>query len=443
MPTSAPLSRVLVIPYPRAALTAFTLVYAGTALGAYSLGPIPLQWLTQFFLLGVVALMALQNRLLTVPGSGFLALFVAWAALVTLANALLFDYSRLLPELSTSPYWLFIGLRFLSIFAFAAAAALVYWLLSHGFRDDVIARIAWIGAITAAFAIYIYFAQINGWWEPTRTRMGTAGQAQTTEFVYAFHRAQGTFREPSHLAEWLVLPFFTSFMYRGSFAWLPRLAIGCSLLLTGSLTGLVGITAGMLFALFLTNPFRGTNLKVLIQFCLAAAVGLFLFNIIALVRDPASSGLLGILFERIEPILEGGGMSASNRGYIWDYIAQQQIPLFGSGLGNANLRFTQYNGSSTVTSLLSLYFTYAFSVGLPALILLLAMLARPALRIVRRAGTMERDTIMILAAFAAWMVMFAVHAEELGLLFGIVFGLLTHEAWHPGRAVEQADAAAG
>ncbi|HYR07969.1 MAG TPA: hypothetical protein VEQ60_09380, partial [Longimicrobium sp.] len=151
-----PLERIGVMSYPRAALAAFTAVYFGTSLGAYALGPIPFQWLTRFGLLAVAAVLLLAGRYPRVPGMGVLVAIMAWASVVTAANLAAYDFPRLMPPLASSPYFVYMTLRYLELLAFAAGAALVYYLLMHGYRDALVRRVVWIGSLAAAAAVYIY-----------------------------------------------------------------------------------------------------------------------------------------------------------------------------------------------------------------------------------------------------------------------------------------------
>jgi hypothetical protein len=436
-----PLERIGVMPWDRAGVLAFTAVFAGTALGAYSLGPIPIQWLTQFGLLGVAGCLLLANRLPRFPGLGLLAVLTGWAAVVTLGNLMLRDYPVLMPPQATAPYPVYMALRFLNLLAFAAAVGLTFWLLRLGHRETLVRRVVWIGTLAALAGVYIYFAQVQGWWEPGRSRTGTDGGEQTTLFAYAFHRAMGTFREPSHFAEWLVLPFFLSFAHRGRGKHLHTGAMAAALLLTGSLTGILAIVGGLTGALALGNPFRGGRLKVPLRLAVAAGVGLVLFNAVAVGNSAGETAdLFKVLTTRIEPILEGG-LGQSNRYYVYDYVASQPIPLLGSGLGHAQMHFSLAHGATVITSFLSLYLNTLFSLGVPGLAMLLLLLGFPVVGLARQRRYGTRPELMpLMAAYLGWLVMFVVHSEELSLVFGVLFALMVWEGTAQARAAEDAAA---
>jgi hypothetical protein len=437
-----PLERLGAARLDRAGLTAFRLVFAGTALGAYALGPLPVQWLTQFFLLGVVGLLLLDRRLQPMPGIPLLLAFVGWAAVVTLARLLFFPYPLWMPPLASSPYPVYLTLRFMGLFTFGAAAWLVFWLLRAGYQQAVVRCVVWTGTVAALAAVYIYFAQLNGWWEPGRSRMGTGGGAQATEFAYMFHRAMGTFREPSHLAEWLVLPLFASFAWRGRGRNVHTGVMSVAMLLTGSLTGLAGMFAGLAGALVLANPFRPAAMKMTLRLGLALGLALVVFGTLAVGNRENAADLLAVVSDRIGPILEGG-MGQSNRDYTFEYAASRPIPFVGEGLGNANIRFSNSINSDLIASLLSLYFNVLFSTGVIGLAMVLAMLALPVIRLARqRRYRTDPALVPLMAAYLGWLAMYTIHSEELTLVFGVLFGWMTWEAaGRPGVARETGSAA--
>lgn len=422
-----PLERIGVVTYPRAALAAFTAMYVGTSLGAYAFGPLPFQWLTQFGLLGVVAVLVLAKRMPKVPDLWVMVPIFAWAAVVTLGNIVAYDYARVMPPLASSPYPVYLVLRFLAILTFAAAVALVYYLLQHGYRDAMVTRVVWIGSVAALAAVYIYFAQVNGWWEPGRSRMGTGGHHQATKFAYAFHRAMGTFREPSQLAEWLVLPFFLSFGYRGRWKAAHMLSMSAALLLTGSLTGIIAVAGGLGAALLLGNPLSRRRLRVPLRLAAVAFAGMLVFNAVAVSNRTSAADLIAVVSGRLGPMLEGG-VGESNRGYVYEYAADQPIPLVGAGLGHPQLVFAAWNNTQIVSSFLSVYLNYWFALGIPGVVMLAMLLLAPAVRLARNPRYRgDPDLMLLMAAYLGWLLMFAVHSEELTVVFGIVFGMVVWE----------------
>ena len=135
-------------------------------------------------------------------------LFFLWAMLVTAASTVSHDYASFMPLGATTPYPVFILLRFFTLLSFVASVYVALWLLQQGCREHVIKAVVTIGCFISVAALYIYAAQIYGLPELPRNRLGTAGGLQAIRFTYDFHRAIGTFREPSLLAAWLIVPLF-------------------------------------------------------------------------------------------------------------------------------------------------------------------------------------------------------------------------------------------
>ena len=92
---------------------------------------IPFAWIASIPLVYVPWLIARNNRLLLVPGMGTLGLFTVWAAMVTFVQSQTYDYASLMPPLATTSYPVFLGLRFINLFAVAAQLYLTYYLLCN------------------------------------------------------------------------------------------------------------------------------------------------------------------------------------------------------------------------------------------------------------------------------------------------------------------------
>jgi hypothetical protein len=424
------LARLTKFKYENVILLVYVLLLLGNALEAYNLGSLPFPWVTQIGLIAVVIHIILTSKLYFVPGSLELFGLFLWLYLVTISNIYLqgSDYARLMPGIATTPYPIFIGLRLLKIVTFIATIYLIFWLLKRGYKKSVIKWSVIVATLIAIVAIYIYIAQLYGFPELPRNRIGTGGRIQRIRFNYAFHRAMGTFREPSLLAEWLVTPFFLSFLYRPKSLNLNTVIISSVLLLTGSLTGILGTVLGFLGALLITNPMKFSNLKVLFRLIIILFIAMGIFSIIAVGYDKGGKNLLQVLTERVTPILFEGGMQSSNRAYIYRYISDNPIPFFGHGLGNTNIRLVQYLNINFMTSFLSLYFNCMYSGGILALILLAFFLFKPLAKVLffkRVQG--KKQFLFILAAYLSCLIMFAVLTEEFSMMFALSFALLVYE----------------
>jgi hypothetical protein len=198
------------------------------------------------------------------------------------------------------------------------------------------------------------------------------------------------------------------------------------------------VLGGLAGAVVLGNPFRAGRLKMVASLALAGVLGLAAFNALVVGRGDNSTNVIQVFSDRIVPILEGG-MGESNSGYVFEYAAEQPVPLVGVGLGNGTLVFTSDTLSPTISSLLSLYINTWFSLGIPGTVLMVLLVGLPALRLARRRRYRTEPELMpLMAAYLGWLLMFTVHSEELTLSFGILFGLMAWEGSRrlPGTAPE-------
>jgi hypothetical protein len=407
---------------PRAVFQLFCVLFAGTSLAAYNVGPVPLPWLAAagFIALGA-ALVLGTNRVRLIPGGGAFFLFLAWTVFVQTLNA--GRFGALLPSGASLPYVPFVLVRYMNLFAFAATLYLTYWLLTEGKGADLIRWIVRIGFVIALVSIYIYIAQQFGLPEPARTRAGTAGAAQVLFFGY--RRALGTFREPSHLAEWLLLPLFLSFAVRGPRARLHSATIGAALLLTVSLGGIASCVGGVMGGLVLSNPLKPRNLRLLVLITLGFALLLFVAQITSV--GISGQSVYSILNVRTLEILEGG-VGSSDRAYIAEFVHSFPPPLLGYGLGNANIFVASKLGIDLVVSFLSLYVNVAYSSGIIGLLLLSFFMIQPIVRnAISDGGRKIRRPVPILMCYVAYLLVFAAGPEELSIAFAIIAAFLLYD----------------
>jgi hypothetical protein len=411
----------------RTALRVYTCSLVGETLQGYALRGVPLPWIAQCATVGFVALLLLEARPVRVPGLAILALLLAWGAIVTLANSIGGEYAPLMPYHGTTPYPVFIALRLISLAAVGTQIYLVYWLLSRGGVEVVVHRTLAVAAVVAGYAIYVYAAQQYGLPVPPRTRLGTSGAEQTGVYTYAFHRAVGTFQEPGDLASWLVLPFFLSFFGRDRVVSVRATLIGTALFLTGSLAAIVGSMAGFAVAIVLVWPLRYLSMTRVVQAGVAVGLAALLFKYVAVANDGGSTDLLGVLADRLRPILSDG-IEVSNRDYVYEYVARTPFPLLGVGLGNANLLLTLTFGSAVTVSFLSVYLATLYSTGYVGLTLLIVFLLVPLRSVVgfrlSQTPTHPAGLVALTAVFVAYIVMMGFRAEEIPMSFGTTYGML-------------------
>ncbi len=413
------------------AILAFSVLLIANALAAYCIINIPLEWLSQVGFIVVIIFLFINRNLYFVLGSKILFSLFFWAIIVTSVNIFFKDYNSLMPSLSTTSYPLFVCLRFIKLLSFIAAIYLTYWLLVKGERHSVIKWTVVIGTVVSIIAIYYYFVRTYGLPALLPNRLSTGGRIPTEfgTYTYVFHRAAGTFREPSHLAEWLVMPFFLSFIYCKKKFNIYAVIIGTTILLTGSMTGIVGGIIGFIAAIIINNVFKLNNLKIFIRVIVLILIVLIIFNVLVISYTAEKINIFKIINNRLSPILFKGEMLQSNREYVYKYISNNPPSLlFGSGLGNANILFSKYLNSNLISSFLSLYLNYLYSTGVLGLIFLCIFLFNPVVKVMlSKKIRQDSQIIFINAPYISYLVMFTVSSEEFIIMFAIIYALMVYE----------------
>lgn len=394
----------------------------GGSLAAYAIAGVPLQWMALVTFALAAILLLLAAGIPSTAGTGDLVALTLYALVVNVAVILTGKQDMQMPALATTSYVSFVSLRFINIICVYLTILYIRTLLEMGKGRAVINITVAVGVAVSLFAIYVYIAQTRGLPEPPRSRIGTNGGEQSVLFTYAFHRALGSFREPAHLAEWLIVPLFLSMLIKSRIKLGVTCLIASAMLLTGSLTGLVSVALGWVGSLVV----RG-SIKYSIKQALGFAVpvlGLALLVFTALVASNSITNVdLGsVIWERLQPILETQSMEKTNRNYIWDYVFDSPPSLLGVGLGNSGLRFGQYLNILPVPSFLSLYFNVAYSTGIIGLFFLVRFLFIPVVSFIKRSTLHPPELV---AAYIAYLIVFAVHSEELSFQFAILWALAT------------------
>lgn len=397
------------------------------ALAAYAIGPVPFPWLAQMLAMYLFLWVGFKSGLRIAPGMVLFVFIFIYAMLVTSYQSIIGDYYRYMPRKATTPYLFYITLRFMTMASFGSLVFVTFWLLVRGYKPKVVRLLTTLCLIFSVAALYIYVAQLYGLPEPPRTRMGTGGGEQSVKFTYAFHRALGTFREPSHLAEWLVLPLFMSFADTGWISYAARGLGVTALFLTGSLTGIGAVLAGMAGGFVFLMPFMSMAVvKSVLRMVLIGALGLSAFSLVVSAKSDKGADLIEVLTKRVKP-LEEKGIGHSNRNYVYNYLAATEIQWFGDGMGNSNLKFTQATGLDATASFLNLFVNIELSLGYIGLSLFILFLVTPFVILFSNRGyKFEADHYMILASFFGWLVVFFAHSEELSFHFAMIYALLIH-----------------
>jgi hypothetical protein len=394
-------------------------------LDAYDIGPIPVEWIAQVATVAAVIYLAGADQLYRIEGMKPLVWLLVWSVAATLANSILYDYARLMPSHATTPYFVFIPLRLLTLFVLLSTIHLVNWLVRQGRKEEVVRATVLISSVLALTAIYVYVAQTHGLPELPRNRMATSGGEQAASFSYSFDRATGTFREPAILARWLLLPLLLCLVSGKRILSLSNTILSAAFLLTGSLTGAVSFIGGLLGGFLLTGPASARNVRALGEIVLLLGAGLGLFYLIAMGKGGSSADLIGTLRDRATPLVVGEGIEATNRAAVFDYVLEHRVPPFGEGFGNANIVLGEDLSVEVIPSFLSLYVCFAYSVGIVGLILLAWFLGRPLLRVWRLRHWLEPGSALAaISGYLAWLIAFAAASEEFTFMFGIAFVLV-------------------
>lgn len=401
--------------------TVFCFLILLNVLASVSVFGVPLPWVGMA--LSVPVAFALLNRVKQLWVACFLPLTLL-ATYCVLLNIFYWDqFSVSHPSEATTPYSVYVILRYMVVLNFVAIVTIVFRICQMGGFEWMINLIVNIGMMLACYAIYVYFAQTFGFYELLpRSRLGTGGEEQATTFTYAFHRAMGSFREPSHLAEWLMVPFTLSFIVSPKYFDPRKILIGTVVLMSGSMTGIMSLLMALPVAFVVTHG-GGIRLSWAVLKRLLGMIAVFIFMISII-----NMGLSGLFFEVISDRLFeviNGGVSASNRGYVYEYVENSSIPYFGIGLGNANIEFSATIGSELVSSFLNLYLNILYSSGLLGLIVFFGVISYPIFVAFAKKKYEQRKIIFfILWSYIATLISFSIHSEELTSAFGVSYALL-------------------
>lgn len=325
------------------------------------------------------------------------------------------------PAFGTTPYSIYVLLRYLSIFSFIVTVYVVYELCKDK-NTTIINGIIIIGILVSLYSAYCYFAQLTGLPEIPRTRIGTSGIIKTDiSFTYGFHRAIGPFREPSHLAEWLILPL-SLILSKNNISKLLKLFVIMIFLLTGSFGAISSLFLGVIFfyTIFRKSRFLTKSSYVYIYTLLG-------FLIISAMLDQISSSSAiyqRTLLDRFEGFIYGGGIESTNRNYIYQYIDLIEFPILGLGFGNPNILFARFLMTNNVASFLNIYINIWLSVGLIGLLLFIYFLIKPIFISALQKNTVKITNIFVLIAYLSYFFIYLSLEEELTINFAVVFALV-------------------
>lgn len=390
-----------------------------SALDAIAIGPVPAVWLAA--LLPAAASLVFKVKYRAVPTS--LLILLIWAVFVQIWSAFCSGLGICrtveMPPLSTTPYAAFIMLRFLPFLMLISMLAVIAK-LQHS-QNELIEFVVRLGSFIAVIALYVYVAQLSGLPDIPRTRLGTDGlEVASVQFSYAFHRAIGTFREPSGMAVWLMLPLFLSIR---KVDW-RTFVMGGAILLSGSMTAFVAIAGGaVLGAIFLavkSTKQKSWLLRLPVIIGLAIVSSGLIFSLLGQ-WNGENAGILSVINERLMPVVSEG-VQESNRGYVFEFAEEIGIPWVGYGLGNINLLLTEWQRGVAVSGILSLYLNFIMGLGVLGISILIIFLSRPLTINVSKITASKAYPLY--AAYFGWLIAFIIHSAEFPLMFALTYALI-------------------
>ena len=436
------------------------------SLDAFSLFSIPLPWIGISIFIFIYIIYYFFGFEIKFNHFDSLRILLLYFFSITLIRA--FSYSPDLPEFATSTFTQYISLRLIKLLGFIAVIWFVYTLSDFFERDTIIKFISFIGIFVSVLSLISYFSYIFDFQDFSRNRPGSGGWSQPIKRACSILRNYGTFREPSFLAVWLapIIPL-NFYLARKQSIWyglslLPIFAIILSRSLTGVISLIFAIVATTLFWTIKNKNFDFLFIIPIIFLLFSSFIGNSIgYKFPAL--DPSmcppespdkcncslyddeldeaknSESVTKSIFERITLITRGGLDGFENISILNEYISNENLQIFGQGLGIANLNFSptfddltkkNINGESVyrnpgqVVSFNNLYTNIYFSAGLVGLLWFLIFISNVLKKLYKRGN---EYTFYIFSNLLVILLMFFFQAEELSTMLAISLGLMLLE----------------
>ena len=436
-------------------------------LDAFSVFEVPLPWFGVSLLLLIIPTYYFFSLNLNSSNFGSLKYWIIYVVIVTIIKAFSFDLE--MPQYATSNYSQFVSLRVIKIISFIIVVWVIQLLASYFTKNQIIESIAYIGLIISLFSLYSYFSYFLDLPDFNRSRAGSGGWTQPIQRACSILRNYGTFREPSFLAVWTV-PFIPLNFYlaRKSNKWyfLSIFPI-FSLVLTRSITGVLSvlIACSLVSFLYLIKYKKG-EFNFVFPIIMILFISLFANNICYKFPplDPSmcppnsadncdcsiyddnldeaknSENFAESIFSRATLIAGGGIDGFGNYSYLINHILNEDLKIFGDGLGSSNIIYSYefekltaqvksgeivYRNRGQVVSFNNLYANIYFSSGLLGLIWFLFILFKYMYYLFSNS-----EIINYYLAFQLFsiLLMFFFQAEEVSTLLGVSLGLIILES---------------
>ncbi|WP_069133153.1 hypothetical protein [Rhodohalobacter halophilus] len=403
------------------------ILFLASSFDAFSLFGIPLEWI---FTSIVIFLGAFLIKPKLFKKFNYLKIWAVFIYICSILSCLFVftyggDLKSLYPSNTTTGYWVYIILRYLTLVLPIVAILLFINLsqLQYNRLNRVI--IIW-GGVIALYSIYSYLAVIYDLPILSKSRMSTSGGEQKDFYAnYIINRATGTFREPAFLGAWLLLPFFVSLKVKSIISFTSRSLIILAVLLTGSLTAYITLFLSLI-VYFVLKAIKesSTVVKFISKMAGAAASVLiilsFVLYIFINIAEVNLEYYTDFIWNRVKPIVYGMEIAETNRADPYKYIIENGIPWIGNGPGNANLLLTQFKGSSTISSFLNIYINYLFAVGILFSPILIAIFIYPLWLCVEK---FSKITPQVISLYVSMLIVGSALNQEfsIALIYSICF----------------------
>lgn len=407
----------------------FYIILVFNSLSSIAFGPFPMPWLSCFISIffGALVLPSILKNKLVFNLFIFLIILLTFSTIFTLFQWETFK--DLLSNKYQLDYYIYIFIRYSSFLSFFSTFFIIYKLSEKNNYKQITNIILKLSLVISLYAIYLYIAHFLNLPDILpRNRAGTGGfgSEQSIIFTYGFHRAIGTFREPSLFAEWLILPLFLSFSIKNKLKNPAFFIILLTFILTGSLGGLISVGLALIIYLPL-----GLILQGKIKFLKLSKTKIIMFSVFLLIllfiNINFELNYFSTIYERIEPILKFG-IKGTNRGEVYRNLSLIKPSFYGLGLGNFQIFAAEKLSLSNLYPSLNFYITYLTSFGFFGFFVFLLVLFYPFIlffKLTLSGKTFDKNKIsFLMISYIAMLIIGAVNREELSVTFALPYSLL-------------------
>ena len=447
--------------YSKILLYSVSLFLVFEGLDAFSINNIPIYWIGVASLVSVYLFCYLFGFRTFNINLFSIRNWVIYGVFITLFQSLFNDL--VLPKYASTSYIQYISLRILRILLFLVIVYSLNYILKKYDYDEILKFFLISSILISILSLISYFSYIYGYSDFPRTRQGSGGWTQPIQRACNILRNYGTFREPSFLAIWTV-PFIPYFFYLGKknklWFFLSVFPI-LSVVLSRSLTGIIAfLSATLLVILLMSFIYKKIDINLIFMLILFLSI-IFTSSVFSYQFPPdeatclpqedecictledrldelkSSTNVSEATFGRFSEITSRGLDAFENTAFLFDYVSNTGISIFGDGYGHSNISFSYaadeatksivdnqiiYRNPGQVVSFNNLYANILMSTGLFGLFWFLYILIDVLRKIVLKNNQLQS---YLLISFISTLFVYSYQAEELSthLAIAIAFGL--------------------